>query len=120
MTQITAHYNLNIEAQKQLENDVFNFIANKYQESPKIKERYNLTQIDICHNQDLHIIVRLEPKCRKGHQSIFSVWTDVQNEPILTEDSADGYLVTYSEDYDTKTLFMFYTVERSHESNQKD
>lgn len=119
MTQITAHYNLNIQAQKQLENDIFTFIANKYHQSPKIKDKYDLTQIDICHNQDLHIIVRMEPKDRRGLRSIYSIHSEVSEEPILSEDSSDGYLVQYSEDYDSKTLFIYYTVERNHDSNIK-
>ena len=117
MTQITAHYNLNLQAQQQLENDVFNFIAQRYNESPKLKENYNLTQIDICHNQDLHIIVRMEPKDRKGLRSIFSIHSEVSEEPLLSEDPSDGYLIQYSEDYDSKTLFIYYTVERNHDSN---
>lgn len=116
LTQVTAHYNLNIEAQKQLELEVLNFIAQKYKESPKLNERYNLTQIDICHNQDLHIIVRMEPKDRRGLKSIYSLHSEVSEEPLLNEESSDGYLVNYSEDYDSKTLFIYYTVERSHSS----
>ena len=120
MTQITAHYNLNIQAQQRLENDVFNFIATKYNESPTIKEKYNLTQIDILHNQDLHIIARLEPKDRRGLISIYAIHSEVSEEPLFTEDSSDGYLVNYQEDYDSKTLFVYYTVERSHDSNTEN
>lgn len=116
MTQITAHYNLNIQAQQQLEDEVFNFIAQKYTESPKLKENYNLTQIDICHNQDLHIIVRLEPKDRRKLRSIFSIHPEVLAEPLLSEDSSDGYLINCNEDYDSKVVFIYYTVERSHSS----
>lgn len=116
LTQVTAHYNLNVEAQQQLENGVFNFIVQKYQESPKLKERYNLTQIDICHNQDLHIIVRMEPKDKRGLKSIYSIHSEVSEEPLLLEVSSDRYLVTYSEDYNSKTLFIYYTVERSYSS----
>lgn len=118
MTQITAHYNLNIQAQQQLEEEVFNFIAQRYTESPKLKENYELTQIDICHNQDLHIIVRLEPKDRRKLRSIYSIHSEVSEEPLINEDysDADGYLIQYSEDYDSKVVFIYYTVERSHSS----
>lgn len=120
MTQITAHYNLNIQAQQQLEEEVFNFIAQRYTESPKLKENYNLTQIDICHNQDLHIIVRLEPKDRRKLRSIFSIHQEVSEEPILSEDYSEGYLISYTEDYDSKVVFIYYTVERSHDSNTEN
>ena len=120
MTQITAHYNLNIQAQKQLENDVFTFIANKYHQSPKIKDKYDLTQVDILSNQDLHVIVRLEPKTDKGKgyiPSFFSHYSELKDEPILTESEEDGYLIAYNEDFNTKVLFIYYTVERNHDSN---
>lgn len=123
MTQITAHYNLNLQAQQQLENDVFTFIANKYHTSPNIKDKYNLTQIDILSNQDLHVIVRLEPKTdeEKGYiSSFFSHYSELKDEPILTESEEDGYLIAYNEDFNTKVLFIYYTVERNHDSNTEE
>ena len=109
----SMHLNLNFQNYAKLEDEVSNFVIQKYLASEKTRANFYLTQVDIMQAQDLHIVIRLDAKKHflDERKNIMTKEFDgITNEPIFEPE--EGYNASWNTIYQSKTVFIYYSVER--------
>ena len=110
----SMHLNLNFQKYAKLEEEVSNFVIQKYLASEQTRANFHLTQVDIMQARDLHIVIRLDAKKHflDERKNIMAKEFDgLIYEPIF-EPGGEGYDASWNTIYQSKTVFIYYSVER--------